>query len=289
MAGSFTGGAGGLFSGLAQGLQLLVALRNAEADRQLRERNTAEAERRGAHDIAMDEASEERKPFEDIQTQINKRNVVASLGDVRREYTPPAVGDTFQPTNKFAPPEFNAAAPQPTPSFGQQSGPPSPVPNLNTSHIAQVLERAQRRTGHDYKMSALDAALTGAEQQAQQTQLPVSEGLPSGFEAQPDKTFTPYQLSGRPDPLDNIFGPLLNNPVNAKILQKTDPITYQQFEAWKARRIGGGGTPPGGGGGNPGTPSAKTADQHIQDVLQEHPSWTDQQVADEVRRRMSMP
>lgn len=281
----FYGGAGGLFSGLSQGLQLILALRNADADRELRARNTAEAERRGKHETDMDVAAEERRPFENIQDQLNKRNVVASFDDIRREYTPPALGDTFQPTNAFEAPQFGGAPPTaPTPQFGsmQQSGPPSPVPNLQTSHIAQVLERAKRRSNFDLHRSALDEALNTAEVQAQETQLPVTAGLPQGFEAQPDKTFTPYQLSGRPDPLDNIFGPLLNNPVNAKMLQKTDPITYQQFEAWKARRIGA-------GSAATGAPGTKTAQQHIDDVLREHPSWTDAQVADEVRRRMATP
>lgn len=270
---NFYGGAGGLFGGLTEGLQLILALRRAdEAQRMQRERLGLDTKREGREQQAQD-IEQERAPFEDIQRTLTRRNVAADLPSIRREYTPPALADTFQPTNTFEAPAFGGAP--------QQSGPPAPVPNLNTSHIAQVLERANRRSEHDIKLSALDAALTGAETKAQQTQLPTAEGLPQGFEAQPDKTFTPYQMSGRPDPLDNIFGPLLNNPVNAKILQKVDPITYQQFEAWKARRIG--------GVGSPTVPSAKTIDDHIADILAEHPSWTDQQVADEVRRRMRTP
>lgn len=285
----FYGGAGGLFGGLTQGLQLILALRNAEEQRRIRQGELDLDKKREGRVQAAQDIEQERAPYEDIQGQLNKRNIMADLPAIRREYTPTPEADTYQSANPFEGPQaFNAPpAPAAAPSFGaaplQQSGPPRPSFNPATSHLAQVLERASRRSEFDLRKSALDQALNSAAVQAQETQLPVIEGLPQGFEAQPDKTFTPYQMSprpDRPDPLDNIFGPLLNNPVNAKILQKTDPITYREFEAWKARRIGSAGA---------GAPSPKTAQQHIDDILQEHPSWTDQQVADEVRRRMATP
>ena len=246
------GGLGGLFGGLSRGMQLLIALKAAEEDRELKARGVATDEDTARLNREKFQAGEEAKPIEDIQGQLNKRNVTANAVDIRREYTPPAIGDTFSPATKFAPPEHLGATAPTAP--GAVEAPLAPKTrhgldtsqgDINKSHIAQVLERAKRYSKFDLKQSALDAALSAAEQKAQQTQLPESGGLPTGFEAQPDKTFTPYQMSGRPDPLDNIFGPLLNNPINADILKTTDPTTYRQFELWKARRIGrgGGGAP----------------------------------------------
>lgn len=196
MASGFTGGAGGLFSGLAQGLQLLVALRNAEENQRIARERTGLMRNKDTREQAAFDEEQANKPYTNIQDKVlAPQNITASLPDIRREYTPTPVGDTFQPTTTFQPPAFGEAP--------QQSGPPAPVPSLNTSHMAQVLERARRQSTDQRKLGTLQDVLTAAAQRAQQTQLPVSGAfkdqtgataeLPGGFSAQPDRTFTPYQ------------------------------------------------------------------------------------------------
>lgn len=262
----FYGGAGGLFSGLSQGLQIILALRQAAENQRIARERTGLMRNQDTREQAAMANTVADAPYEDIQGQLNKMGVIAGREDVRREYEPPAdasyepVGETFKPLTSFQPPAFGGPKPP-------QSS-PAPVPNLETSHIAQVLERAKRSAGagHLAKVDALTRALGVASGQAQETQRPVTEGLPTGFTATPDKTFTPYQLSGRPDPLDNIFGPLLNNPIGVEMLKVTDPITYQQFLKWKTRRVGGG-ADIGGAGADPNDPQpGETVQQYADRV-----------------------
>ena len=314
---NIAGGAGGLFSGFSQGLQILLALRQAEEDRKLRERNTVEAERRGAHETAMDLAAEERQPFQDIQKQLNAQNITAPLGDIRREYTPPAEADTFQPTTSFAPPAFGA---------GQTSGPPQPVQDLNTSHVAQVLERANRRSMHQRKIATLTDLLTQAGTQAQKTQVPVSGAfgptetvngqqvrpqLPENFTAQPDRTFSPVQMGVGKNPEADRLARLITMvrariPPQALLLLDTMPpgqvakmpmfrgarndirylveLTAQYARAINAPEGERAGEQAGGAGG-----ATKSPEDWVNEVTAEHPNWSAEQVAAEAKRRAGVP
>lgn len=217
------GGLGGLFEGLSRGMQMLYALRQAEEDQRIKRENLKLNQETGRREQAQWDAKEADAPYLDIQSQLNKSNVTAALPDIRNAYTPPAIGDTFQPTNKFAPPPFGGdiagSGGVHMPHFGPiQPGPQgpeaapgstqgiafghAPLGGLNTSHIAQVLERAKRQSGFQRGQDVLTGVLTAAQQKAQTTQQPVSGAfdtgkgqaeLPSGFTAQPERTFQPYQ------------------------------------------------------------------------------------------------
>src|SRR5260221_2405251 len=103
------GGLGGLFSGLSQGLQMLYALQRADAEQALRAREQGVRESSEARAQQEFESSEADKPYKDIQSQLNKANVTAALPDIQREYTPPAVADTYQPTKQLKAPAFGTS------------------------------------------------------------------------------------------------------------------------------------------------------------------------------------
>lgn len=197
---SIYSGLGGLFGGFQNGLQMLLALQKADEDRKIRqgELGVNQGELKLKQQQYAD--TEADKPYADIQSQHNKSNIMASQADIRREETPPPIGDTYQPTNKFQPPAFgsnglgNAPAPQ-----------HAPIGGLDSSHIAQVLQRANRTSNFQRNQDVLGGVLNAASQTAQTTQQPQAgrfttpQGeqaeLPTGYTAQPDKTFSPWQMN----------------------------------------------------------------------------------------------
>ncbi|MCI0349109.1 MAG: hypothetical protein L0Z53_06750 [Acidobacteriales bacterium] len=192
-------GLGGAFSGLSQGLQLLLMLRRAEEDRRLRERQVGVQESQEGREQQAFEMEQANAPYEDIQSQLNKANVIAALPDVRREYAPAPVEGTYNvPEAQF--PEFGATGAAPR----QRGGPPV-VQDLETSHLAQVLERASRQSMQQRRQGTTEALLADAAKVAQRTQEPVAGAfrtsvgeqaeLPMGFSVQPERTFSPYQMS----------------------------------------------------------------------------------------------
>lgn len=252
------GGLGGLFSGFQNGLQMLLALQKAEEDRKIRQGELDVNKGHLALATQQYQDTEADKPFVDIQQNVLKpQNAQASLPDIRREFTPPNVGDTYQPVTQFKPPAFGKNFRLTPPNVGDSYSPtltPGTASPLQTdttagSHLAQVLERAQRYSKFDTKQDILGSTLAAAGRVAQDTQAPVAghfgsganEGeLPQGFSVTPDKTFSPWQLRGAPDPEDSIFKPLLNHPVDQLLLS---PDMQVRFQAWVERRLGGGGAP----------------------------------------------
>lgn len=263
------GGLGGLFSGFQNGLQILMALQKAEEDRKLRQGELDVNKGHLALDTQKYQDSEADKPYTDIQQNVLKpQNAQASLPDIRREFTPPNIGDTYQPVTQFKPPAFGKNFRLTPPNVGDPYSPtltpgtasPLQIDTTAGSHLAQVLERAQRYSKFDTKQDILGSTLAAAGREAQATQAPVAghfgsgadEGqLPSGFSVTPDKTFSPWQNAGRPDPLDNIFGKLLTDPIAEKELEalaQQDPNgeaanTLNVYRSWKQRRFGAGAAP----------------------------------------------
>lgn len=309
------GGLGGLFGGFTNGLQMLIALQQAAENQRIRREELGVSKNREAREQHGADVAEANAPYEDVQTQLNKQNITAPLPDIRREFTPPNIGDTFQPTTQFTLPKFGAA-----PHVGDNK---PAVPDLNTSHIAQVLERARRESTFQRSQSVLTDVLAAAGQRAQATQQPVAGAfpdktgelaeLPSGFTATPDKTFSPYQLGqGNSKFLDRLATNmrLLRARIPAPALQlldlgivkpgeiakiykgaQADIQHYIELQAQYEQLIGA--VNPGGGQGQldtgPSGGAPKDRNQIINAVIQAHPNWTDQQVADEVDRQMQAP
>lgn len=192
-------GLGGLFGGFQNGLQMLLALQKADEDRKIRQGELDVNKGQLGLDTQKYNDTEADKPYADIQSQHNKSNIMASQADIRREETPPPIGDTYQPTNTFQPPAFGSSG---------LNGPPAPKPSVggvDSSHIAQVLQRANRTSNFQRSQDVLGGVLNAASQTAQTTQQPQAgrftapQGdqaeLPTGYSAQPDKTFSPWQMN----------------------------------------------------------------------------------------------
>lgn len=265
---SVLGGLGGLFGGFQNGLQMLLALQKAEEDRAIRAREATTNEGELSLKRQQYADTEADKPALNIQKEVlGPQNIQATLPDIQREYTPPSVADTFKP-KPFAPPAFGSGYNQrPTgPTLAQGSAPGLDLSGSDAqgSHIAQVLERAKRYSNFNANQDILSSTLAAAGRTAQATQAPVAghfgsgadEGtLPQGFTATADKTFSPWQMRGPPDPDDKIFAPLLNDPLKQVIMQSTQAETWKRFLAWQQRRFGGLGIFDNGAGAAPSDPN----------------------------------